>query len=175
MIADEGQLREGEAELRSTIGMVDTINNLFTVTYPVATGPTTVVVKINGQTLIENETAVPPITVVFSLDDLVVTDFVRIEGQEVNGEVVASVVKRGDGVGQSLKLEGAVDTFATDASITILGITYGVDPTLGTGTDFEGFASSTVFFAALNPAGGDFVEIEDDDVADGVADKVELE
>jgi hypothetical protein len=104
-----------------------------------------------------------------------VTDFVRIEGQEVNGEVVASVVKRVDGVGQSLKLEGAVDTFATNASITILGITYGVDPTPVTGTDFEGFASSADFFAVLNPAGGDFVEIEDDDVADGVADEVELE
>ena len=68
-----------------------------------------------------------------------------------------------------------MDTFVANSSITILGITYGVDPTPGTGTDFEDFASSAAFFAALNPVGGDFVEIEDDDVADGIADEVELE
>jgi hypothetical protein len=68
-----------------------------------------------------------------------------------------------------------VDTFVANSSITILGITYNVDPAPGTGTDFEDFASSADFFAALNPIGGDLVEIEDDDIADGVADEVELE
>ena len=176
LIADEVEARDGDTKLRaSIIGTVNTVSNSFEVTYPVATGPTTVVVKTNGQTLFEDETNTPPVTVPFSLDDLMATDFVRIEGQEVGGEVVASVVKRTDGTGQDLKLEGAVDSFVTDSSITILGITYDVDPTPGTGTDFEGFVSSTDFFDALNPLGGDFVEIEDDNVADGVADEVELE
>ena len=62
---------------------------------------------------------------------------------------MASEVKRVDGVAQSLELERAVDTFATDASITIPGITYGVDPTLGTGTDFDDFASSTYLVETL--------------------------
>lgn len=175
LIAEKIENRGGETNLRSTIGTVDTINNLFEVTYPVAAGPTTIVIKTDAQTLFENETAVPPLTVPFSLDDLAASDFVRIKGQEVNGEVVASVVKRVDGAGQKLKLEGAVDTFVTNSSITILGITYDVDPTPGSGTDFSGFASSADFFAALNPAGGDIVEIEDDNIADGIADEVEKE
>jgi hypothetical protein len=176
LIADEVELRDGDTKLRAPIvGTVNTINNSFQVTYPVATGPTTVVVNTNGQTLFEDETGALSSTPPFSLDDLVATDFVRIEGQELNGEVVASVVKRVDGGGQNLKLEGMVDTFVANSSITILGITYNVDPAPGTGTDFEDFASSADFFAALNPIGGDLVEIEDDDIADGVADEVELE
>jgi hypothetical protein len=176
LIADEVELRDGDTKLRAPIvGTVNTINNSFQVTYPVATGPTTVVVNTNGQTLFEDETGALSSTPPFSLDDLVATDFVRIEGQELNGEVVASVVKRVDGGGQNLKLEGMVDTFVANSSITILGITYNVDPAPGTGTDFDDFASSAAFFAALNPAGGDLVEIEDDDIADGVADEVELE
>jgi hypothetical protein len=169
LIADEVELREGKSELRSTISMVDTINRWFEVTYP----PGSVIVRTNSQTVFEDETGVVP-SETFSINDLNMMDFVRVEGQEVNDEVVATVVKRTD-PDSSLKLEGAVDTFVTNSSITILGITYGVDPTQGTGTDFEGFASSADFFAALDPAGGDFVEIEDDDVADGIADEVELE
>jgi len=176
LIADEVEARDGDTKLRAPVSSVNLGNNSFQVTFPVATGPTTmVVVNINGQTLFEDETSTPPVTAPFSLDDLMATDFVRVEGQEVGGEVEASVVKRTDGVGQDLKLEGVVDTFVTNSSITILGIIYEVDPTPGTGTDFEGFGSSTDFFDALNPLGGDFVEIEDDDVADGVADEVELE
>jgi len=175
LIADEVEARDGDTKLRASIfGTVNTVSNSFEVTYPVATGPTTVVVKTNGQTLFEDETNTPPVTVPFSLDDLMATDFVRVEGQEVGGEVVASVVKRTDGTGQGLKLEGAVDSFVTDSSVTILGIIYDVDPAPG-GTEFEDFADSAAFFGALNPLGGDFVEIEDDDVADGVADEVELE
>jgi len=175
LIADEVEAREGETKLRATVfGVVNTGSNSFEITYPVATGPTEVVIKVNGQTLFEDETGTPPLTVPFSLDDLMATDFVRIEGQEINDEVVAIVVKRTDGTGEELKLEGAVDTFVENSSITILGITYAVDPTPG-GTEFEGFANSADFFDALNPAGGDLVEIEDDDAADGVADEVELE
>ena len=175
LIADKIELREGESKLRSTIGAVDAANESFKVMYPTAI-PNEVTVRVDGQTLFEDETGAALVTIPFSLDDLnPLVDFVRIEGQEVNGEVVASVVKRVDGAGQKLKLEGAVDTFAANSSITILGITYDVDPTPGTGTDFGGFANSADFFAALNPAGGDLVEIEDDDVADGIADEVELE
>ena len=173
LIADEVELREGESKLRSTIGAVDAINGWFEVTYPTLI-PGSVIVRTNSQTVFEDETgAVPSET--FSINDLKMNlDFVRVEGQEISNEVVASVVKRVNGAGESLKLEGAVDTFAVNSSITILGIIYGVDPTPG-GTDFDGFANSDLFFDALNPVGGDFVEIEDDDVADGVADEVELE
>lgn len=175
LIADEVEAREGKSKLRSEISEVDTISYaFFKIRYPVVM-PNEVTVRIDGQTLFEDETNTPPVTVPFSLDDLMATDFVRIEGQEVGGEVVASIVKRTDGTGQALKLEGAVDSFVTDSSITILGVTYDVDPTPGTGTDFENFPDSTAFFAALNPLGGDFVEIEDDDVADGIVDEVEVE
>ena len=175
LIADEAEARDGDTKLRSVISeVVDTVDDqFFKVSYPVAAMPNEVTVRIDGQTLFEDETDTFPSTVPFSLDDLVATDFVRVEGQEVGGEVVASVVKRTDGTGQGLKLEGAVDSFVTDSSITILRITYDVNPTPGE-TDFGGLTSAA-FFDALNPLGGDFVEIEDDDVANGFADEVELE
>jgi hypothetical protein len=69
-------------------------------------------------------------------------------------------------------LEGQVDSFITDMSITVLGITYNVNG----GTDYEdatGTVSSTVFFNQLRD--GDIVEIKDEVTADGFAEEVELE
>ncbi len=93
----------------------------------------------------------------------------------MNGEVIASIVKRVDP--EDLELEGAIDSYTRDFSITVLGIEYLVDPNPDPllGTVFEGYANSTEFFDALDLAGGGFVEIEDDAPPDGVADGVELD
>lgn len=167
LIADEVELREGETKLRSEISAIDTINGeFFKVIYPVAV-PNEVTVRIDGQTLFEDDTG-PLVTSPFSLDDLRPMDFVRIEGQEiVNNEVLATVVKR-TSPDDELKLEGLVDAYAPGSSIRVLGVEYGLD----TNTDYEPDPPDITV--------GDFVEIEDKNElpgnpADGVADEVEEE
>ena len=165
LIAEEVETRDGESKLRSEISMVDTINNqFFKVRYPVAM-PNEVTVRINGQTLFEDETGAA-VTPPFSLDDLMPMDFVRIEGQEIlNNEVLATVIKRRSPENK-LKLEGEVDEYFADVSITILGVKYG----LNAFTDYEPDPPSIIV--------GDFVELEDDDdpnPPDGIADEVEEE
>ena len=166
LIAEELELREGEVELRSIVGtLVDPFTGGFEVDFP---NVGTVLVNVNGQTLFKDEAGPSPLEEL-SLNNLMSGDFVRIEGQEVNGEVVASIVKRTD-AGET-ELQGAVDSFFEDVSISILGIAYDVNPTPGTGTIFEG-GSSFAFFDLLMD--GDIVEIKDDP-ADGMADEVEFE
>ena len=171
LIADELEVREGEVKLKAVVssGSVDPGNNRFEINYFIVPG--TVVVGVDAQTVFEDEAGAIPLENM-SINDLMDNDFVKVEGREVNGAVIAGTVKRIDP--DDFKLEGAVDSFFIDTSITILGITFPVDSSPA-GTVFEGFASSAAFFAALNPAGGDIVEIEDEAPADGVADEVEFD
>ena len=163
LIADELEIEDGEAELRSYVSMVMPGNNTFEVTY--ASLPGAVVVRVDTQTVFEDETGAVPQN--FSINQLNTNDFVRVEGREVNNEVVAGVVKR-TLPDSSLKLEGIVDAYVPDTSITVLGIQYGLD--LGTSYDPS----------PPNIMVNDIVEIEDDDdppinPADGIADEVEEE
>ena len=168
LIADELELREGETKLRTFVNFVDPDNSLFEVSY--LPRPGTITVRTNGQTLFKDEAGPMPVENL-KLADLNATDFVRVEGAEVSGEVIASIVKRVDA--EDPELEGIVDSKVDDFSITILGIEYLVDPTPVTGTQFEDYPNSAAFFADLDT--GDVVEIEDDAPADGVADNVEIE
>jgi len=166
LVADKLELRQSESELRAVISGVDLGDGSFTVSYPVMTGPPTeVVVRIDSQTVFEDDSGAA-VTPPFSLDDLVVGNFVRVEGQEVNDEVVASVVKRRDSVDDSLKLEGLVDAYDPGNYITVLGIQYD----LGAGTSYSPDPPDI--------AVGDRIEIEDDNdplPADGVADGVQVD
>ena len=179
LFADEVKLREGDSKLRAFIGTVNAPD--FTVHFPVASGPTSVTVRTDSQTLFEDETgaSVPP----FSIDDLNpgMTDFVRVEGSEIAGNVVlATTVKRtatvvsGDPSPEDkLELEGKVDGFnfgGGNGTITVLGIEYQLQ------------SGTTSYEPPGNPppiAVDDFVEIEDKDEignrADGIADEVEEE
>jgi hypothetical protein len=171
LIADEVEIRDNDTKLRTFVNSVEPGDTVFHVNYLPLAG--TVTVRTDGQTLFEDETGAVLLNPPFSVDDLAATDFVRVEGQEIGGEVVASVVKRVDGTNRDLRLEGAVDSHVDDTSITILGIQYTIDPTPLTGTSFEGFPDSASFFAVMND--GDTVEIDDDFPANGVADEVELD
>ena len=168
LIADELELREGDSELRAFVNTVDVGDSSFTVSYPVLSAPFDVVIRVDGQTVFEDETGAVPATPPFSLDDLNPggVDFVRIEGREVNGEVVADTVKRRSDADDSLKLEGFVDAHDPGVSITILGIVYGVDGATSYEPDPPDITA------------GDLVEIEDENdplPADGIADEVEEE
>ena len=171
LIADEVEIRDDDTKLRTFVNNVEPGNTVFYVNYLPLSGLVTV--RTNGQTLFKDETAAVLTNPPFSVDDLAPTDFVRVEGQEISGEVVASVVKRVDGTGRDLRLEGAVDSHLDDTWITILGIQYTIDPTPVTGTSFEGFVDSAAFFLEMDD--GDFVKIDDDFSANGIADEVDLE
>jgi len=164
LIADEVEVREGETELRSEISVVDTVNyEFFKVVFPVGI-PNEVTVRVDAQTLFENEfgaVMTPP----FSLDDLMPMDYVRIEGQEIlNNEVLATVIKRRSPENE-LKLEGLVDDYNLGVSITILGIEYGLDGS----TSYDPSPPNIII--------GDFVELEDNSPSppDGIADEIEIE
>ena len=166
LIAEEVEVREGETELRSEISEVDTVDyEFFKVTFPVAAVLNEVTVRVDGQTLFEDDTG-PLLTPPFSLDDLMEMDFVRVEGREISGnEVLATVVKR-VGSENKLKLEGEVDDYDPGNTITILGIEYGLD----VDTDYQPDPPDIMT--------GDLIELEDDDdpsPPDGIADEVEEE
>lgn len=168
LLADELEIREGESKLKSFVFDIDLPNNRFEVHYPPLPG--TIVVNTNGQTIFKDD---GPMEIEnFSLDQLVIGDYVEVEGIEMSGEeITANLVKRKN-TGDS-KLQSAVDAFDNIgfAWITILGISYNIDPTPG-GTDFNGPDAAT-FFGQLMV--GDLLEIKDDEVADGIADEVEFE
>ncbi len=176
LFADELEIEDEKPELRSFISSVDVSGNWFEVDFPFTTGlSTTVVVNIDTQTVFEDETG-PVITPPFSLDDLVggpgrTGDFVRVEGQEVGGEILANVVKR-VAPDDKRKLEGVVEAYTASTiivpgSITVLGITFQLVDGI---SDYDPDPPDIEV--------DDFVEIEDEDdvpanPADGIADEVE--
>jgi len=178
LFADELEIEDEEPELRSFISSVDFGNNRFMMDFPFTTGVSTeVVVNVNAQTVFEDETGAV-VTQPFSLDDLFggpgrTGDYVRVEGQEVGGGILASVVKRVD-PDDKRKLEGVVEaytpsTIIVPGSITVLGITFQLVDGI---TDYDPDPPDIEV--------DDFVEIEDEDdpmgiLADGIADEVEEE
>ncbi len=177
LFADEIEVEAEESELRSVVATVDALGGNFTVEFPFTSGTSTsVVVNVDAQTVFEDEKtggsiSTPP----FSLDDLVgggfgsgTADYVIVKGEEINDEIVATLVKRVDSE-DKLELEGVIDAYTAGpgGSITVLGITYGLN-------------ALTQYSPDPNFLPGDFVEIEDEDdlpnyAIDGIADEVELE
>lgn len=169
--ADELELRSGDSELRAFVSSVNAAQNRFRVSF---TGlPGSVRILVNGQTLFDDE---GPLELPdFSLGDMNPGDFVRVKGTESGGDVVAETVKRLDATDpDDSKLEGRVDAFVPNASITVLGIAFNVDSGILTQYEDEsGSVSAATFFGNL--AVGDQVEIEDEEVADGFAEEVKLD
>ena len=163
LFAEEVEAREGNTKLRSTVGLVNLAGGSFQVTYPTVPLQSVVTVHTDGQTLFEDDVGSPIMTAPFSLDDLANSDFVRVEGREEGGVVIATVVRRTSS-SSSLRLEGAVDIHDPNNSVTILGVEYPVD-------------SSTIYEPDANFTMGDLVQIEDDGSLNpyGTADKIERE
>ncbi len=176
LIADELELRDGESELRTTVRTIDLPGNRFELEYP-GNGDSslgTVWVNVSGQTLFEDESVANLPN--FSLDLLMVGNFVRVKGianlSGINPEVDAETVKRRDP--DSTSLEGVVQAKVKPVSITILGITYPVDPA-ATYEDENGTPMNANDFFDAIVVDTSVVELEDDDPADGDADQVEFD
>lgn len=171
LIADQLELRSGESKIEARVqaGSVDSTAGQFEAYFQNLGG--TVVVRTDTQTLFEDEAGSNPLENM-TINDLGADDFVRIEGREINGELVASVVKRDDYQSEFV-LEGAVDDFSTLNWIEILGIRFNVD---GLTQYEEGGLNATQFFSQLAASGtGTLVKIKDDAAVYGVADEVEFE
>lgn len=174
LVAEEVELREGATELRTTVSAI-ALPNRFQVEYPGLLPR--IWINIDGQTLFEDEDDSGGKTPVenFSIDQLVVGNFVKIKGIAENSEVGAQIVKRLE-PGDSSKLQGVVDTFVRDASasITILGVEYPIK----SGNVYEDAAGNSlakdVFFDRLAANPGAIVELEDEE-PDAEADKVEFD
>jgi hypothetical protein len=177
LIANEVELREGQTELRTTVSAIE-LPNRFQVEYSGQSPGSelgTVWINIDGQTLFEDEDESAGKTPVenFSIDQLVVGNFVKIKGIAESGEVTAQIVKRLD-PDDSSKLQGAVEAFVRNDSITILGVEYPIDA----GASYEDATGGTLtnieFFDLLMANPQAVVELEDDE-PDAEADKVEFE
>ncbi len=169
LIAEELEIEEGETELKARVSSVTPASNTLEVFYNGLPGM--IVVRVDEQTTFKDETGGSPVPNM-TINDLVINDYVKIEGQEVAGEVVAKVVKRDDP--EAFKLKGAVDAFDFLNWIEILGIRYNVDGD----TDYEDANGDPVpdaadFFNTLNV--GDILEIEDEQPGDGTAEEVAFE
>ena len=106
-----------------------------------------------------------------ALGDITSGDFLEVEANPIGNTLVASYVRRRDETDEDT-LQGWVDSFNTGVDITVLGVTFST-----VGAQFEdgddGTISAEAFFAQVQV--GDLVKIEDDELADGIADKVEFE
>jgi hypothetical protein len=169
LMADELELNEIEIALKAFVFAVDAANNRFEVNYTNLGG--SIVIETNAETEFEDNGLAPVAD--FSVDDIIVGDFVAVEGLESSGKVIAGSIERQDLTDpDDSELRGQVDSFsASTPSVTVLGISYMVGG--AEYKDSSGTISETKFFNNL--ANGDRVEITDEEPADGSAEEVKLD
>lgn len=165
LIANEVEARDGEIELEATIQALDLSSTGGTITLAFATGNLSL--TVNSQTELDDETdTFDPIT----FTNLRVGDFIEVEALQNDGDLIATELQLANADDQ--RLQGPVDSFITNTSITILGLSYST-----VGANFEDIndtsINATTFFNQLSV--GDVVEITDNTPANGIADEVEFE
>jgi hypothetical protein len=174
LMAEELEVEEVETNLKAfvmtTFSFPD--NKRFLISYTGLTGSIEIVT--NSETEYDDQSPVPAEN--FSVVDLIVGDFVVIEGVESAGKVIAGSIERQDPANlDDSELDGQVDSFVANTSITVLGIPFMVDD--GTFTKYKdgsGEIFAVDFFDKLKM--GDRVEIRDQvPVADGFAEEVKLD
>ena len=161
LIADEVEARSGEIKLHATV--LDVSTNTITMTYFAGNVPVLVDNKTSFQDGLDAQT-------------IVQGDYLQIEGyQDSAGNVIASQVKR-KSPGKDL-IQGPVDAPLSPGgvNITVLGVFFFLEDLTTSYADQneQPLINAAAFFAILNV--GDTVKIEDDVIADGIADEVELE
>ena len=167
LIADELKLREGSVEIKAFIDSFGAANEII-ITFPAPIAGNISLITDGNTEFVDNAGANPLPNLTFN--DLDVGNFVEIKGFDTGSGIIVNSVKR-ENI-EDTQLEGRVESFILDTSITILGITYPVS--LGTEYFlFEGATATTAspFFSQLTT--GQVVEMTDDNPADGVADSVE--
>jgi len=171
LIAEEIELRGGNAEISARVDSVDVPNNRFTLEV-VSTEPS-VTVQISSITRMEDDAADSDDHLLLS--ELQVGNFVDVLGfeEDVN-TVTATRVKREAEI-KDTQLQGVV-TASSNNSVTVLGVSFSIDGA----TEFEANdvpLGLNDFLTALT-VGETVISIEDkleNGGPDGVADSVEIE
>lgn len=126
-----------------------------------------VVVRVNGQTEIEDDTGNP----ITQLSDLDPGDFVELEAFEDGTGIINAVEIERTSPGE-IEIEAAVQSFDSDTRrVTLLGVDFDLSAA-SFEDDNDMSLTADQFFGRLSP--GVFIELEDSD-ANGVIDKAELE
>lgn len=163
--AEEVEARSGEVKLKATVQSIDTINNITTITLNYSTGMVSFIVDSQTEIGDETDTFDP-----FSLTDINAGNFLEVKGLFNGTEIVATELRLKNPEDELIR--GPVDSFVMNSSITIFGVTF-----LTAGASFEDSndlpVDSATFYSQLNIDA--IVKIQDDEIADGIADEVEFE
>jgi hypothetical protein len=162
LVARSIESRGGEIRIDATISGVSAT------TLTVELGSGTITVGVNSLTTLEDSTDIIEHP---RLSDFSAGDFVEIRGFADAASVIASEIHRG--TPDNVILQGPVDGFVGDSSITVLGVTFFTDGATQFRDASENGVTGTVFYAALAP--GDLVTIRDNQPGDGTADRVAQE
>ncbi len=162
LIARKLESRRGRVEIEASVASVDSVER--TITMQLFSG--TVTVQVTSSTLMDDDLGSSDF---LTIEDISAGDFLEVEA--IQGDQLQATRIDRDEKDDDV-LQAPVDSFNPGSDITLLGITY---PTGG--AEFEDRngnpISSSDFYATLQV--GDLVKVEDELVADGIADEVEFE
>lgn len=175
LIATEVESEDGSLKVHAKVTAVPPITapNTFEVS-PVSGQSITITVSTSTQfedDVDENK--------FFSIDDLLVTDFVEVEGfDDGNGGISATEVDVREE--SDILVQGNMQTFVADTSIEVLGVTFAVDTATGE-TEFEDIDDNPMGITQaqfiMNAPIGSLVKIKDKFNSGflGVADEIDIE
>ncbi len=175
LVASEVKTRAAEVEVAALVTGVNVESSTLTLR-PVP-GQPEVTVKITTTTELEDDVSdLEP----FNISHIQIDHFLKVEGH-INdaGELEAKSVERKDAADEEVSIEAiitAFDNVSVTTTVTVLGIDF---PYVDATTEFEkeGVAgyTSTDFFNETSVINSTAVISVEDENADGIADKIELE
>ena len=175
LVATEVNLEGGDLRVHAMVSSVDVSTNTFKVS-PIAGQPEIMVTVTTGTQLEDNVNSIEPLTLNNFVPGMY---FVDVRGfSDGNGGIVATevdVIETGDVI-----VQGNLQDFVADSSIKILGVTFIVDYSGGTGeTNFENVTDTVITqdeFITTAPVG---TLVKAKDVKNGgvlgVADEIDIE
>lgn len=163
LVAESVETRRGRIKVEASVANVDA--DAGQISLQLFSG--TVDISVDARTRFDDETdQVKRMT----LGDIRSGDFLEVEAYLLGDRLVATLVDRDDPDDDVIR--APVESFVPGVEIQLLGITYSIGD-----TDYEDADDNTVdadsFFGQLQI--GDLVEIEDKEIANGIADEIELE
>ncbi|MGH1486066.1 MAG: DUF5666 domain-containing protein [Cellvibrionaceae bacterium] len=170
LVASEIKAENGGIKLHANVATVSPSENNITLQF--ASGDRITAIVDNRSRLVDGRGGQNTL----SLSDISAGEFVEIKALLGDGDnIIIKKLNRYDESDDEI-IQGPVENFTANSSITILGITYLVDNTAG-GTTFEDIndieIDTNTFFSGLTT--GVFIQIKDNEMADGTADKIEYE
>lgn len=165
LIAERLVSRRGRIEIEADVSGVDAEAGIVTVDL----FPGDISVQVDARTRLRDD---DDSNRRLTLADIMPGNFLEVEAQLLDGNLVATSLRLEDEQDDD-RLQGPVEAFTAGVDITVLGITYLV----GGNTEYEDRSdialTEQAFFDSLQV--GDLVAIEDDELADGIADEIEFE